>query len=179
VLERSFWVQADRFAFGTAVAVLWVEVRNGNHHLPRGWRWVCLLAAVAIGYPAVRLNFGGVLPDYVYVSLVAFSIGLVLAAVVVPEADSGRPSLLARMLDNRALAALGLISYSLFLWHEPIVYWLVGHGLTWPGSAGFVANFALVLVVSAGLSTLTYLYVERPALRLKDALPRRPYAERE
>jgi peptidoglycan/LPS O-acetylase OafA/YrhL len=179
VLERSFWVQADRFAFGMAVAVLWVEVRNGNHRLPGWWRWACLVAALVIGYPAVRLNAGGILPDYVYLSMAALSVGLVLAAVVVPEAGSGRPSLLARLLDNRVLASVGLISYSLFLWHEPMVYWLAGHGLTLAGSVGFFANFGLVLIISAGLSTITYRYVERPALRFKDSLPLRPYAKRE
>ena len=37
VLERSFWVQGDLFAYGMLLAVLTVEVEDGRIRLPRGW----------------------------------------------------------------------------------------------------------------------------------------------
>ena len=54
-----------------------------------------------------------------------------------------------------------------FLWHEPIVYWLRDHGLVAAGAAGFVLNTAVLFVIAVALSVVTYRLVELPALRLK------------
>jgi peptidoglycan/LPS O-acetylase OafA/YrhL len=54
-----------------------------------------------------------------------------------------------------------------FLWHEPIIYWLHDHHLAWSGSAGFAPNLAVTALVTGALSALTWRYVERPALGLK------------
>jgi peptidoglycan/LPS O-acetylase OafA/YrhL len=75
--------------------------------------------------------------------------------------------LLVRVLETRPFVWAGLISYSVFLWHEPIVRWLQGHGLTTGGVTGLVTNTLLLLAITAVLSTLTYRCVELPALRRK------------
>jgi peptidoglycan/LPS O-acetylase OafA/YrhL len=62
---------------------------------------------------------------------------------------------------------VGLISYSLFLWHEPLVYWLRRHDVTLDGSAGFAFNLALLALVAGVLSAITYRWIELPALRRK------------
>jgi peptidoglycan/LPS O-acetylase OafA/YrhL len=76
-----------------------------------------------------------------------------------------------RLLETRMLVAVGLASYSLFLWHEPVVRWLQQRGLTTGGTGGFWVSLLVVGALSGLLSGLTYRFVERPALRRKTGRP--------
>ena len=167
VLVRSFWAQADLFAFGMAVAAVHVQVARGALRLPDWWRWAAVAVAVPLGLAAaLRLagNDGqlGYPIDNTAIALVA-AIGLAL--VVLPA--GGRPPRIARGLEAPAAVALGLVSYSLFLWHEPVIYWLRDHDLIAPGPAGFVLNTVVLFVITVALSVVTYRLIEVPALRLK------------
>lgn len=94
------------------------------------------------------------------------------------------PGSLKPLLANRAWAYLGLISYSLYLVHVPVIWY--GRKLiirTWKGIlplwfgpqvvwtwTGLAA--ALVLTaVAVGIASLTYVAIERPMLRLKSRIP--------
>jgi peptidoglycan/LPS O-acetylase OafA/YrhL len=65
---------------------------------------------------------------------------------------------------------VGLISYSVYLWHLPIIFWLMRRQLT-VGSSALALPFNVVLVVGTllPLSAVTYDYfaIERPAMMLK------------
>ena len=97
----------------------------------------------------------------------ALALALVLAAIVVPGRPATRPAWALKVLESPAFVAVGAVSYSLFLWHYPVILWLREHGLTAGGLGGLAFNLLLVAVVAGGLSALTYCYVERPALRHK------------
>ncbi len=151
-----------------AVAAVHVQVARGVLSLPSWWRLAAIAVAVPVGIvAALRLagNDGqlGFPVDNTAIALVA-AIGLAL--VVMPSAAGG-VSRAARGLEAPAAVALGLVSYSLFLWHEPIVYWLRDHDLVAPGAAGFVLNTAVLFVIAVALSVVTYRLIELPALRLK------------
>lgn len=83
-----------------------------------------------------------------------------------------------RLIVNPVLVWIGLVSYSLFLVHVPVVtltlHVLQGahpdHFTRWNGET--VAVCAAILAVCLVLSTLTYWAVERPFLRRKARLPR-------
>jgi peptidoglycan/LPS O-acetylase OafA/YrhL len=60
-----------------------------------------------------------------------------------------------------------VISYGIFLWHEPLILWLRDRSLTAGGILGLVANVVLVLGLTVACSALTYRYVEAPAMRLR------------
>jgi peptidoglycan/LPS O-acetylase OafA/YrhL len=66
-----------------------------------------------------------------------------------------------------------VVSYSVFLWHEPLIRWLDANELMVTGGTGFVINLAIVGSVVGVASVLTYRFVEAPALRLKFRAPRR------
>jgi len=83
--------------------------------------------------------------------------------VVLPDPTPARHWLPA-LLDSRPLVAIGLVSYSLFLWHEPLAHWLREQGLTLTGTGGFVVNLIVLAMVTGLLSWLTYRYVEVPAM---------------
>jgi peptidoglycan/LPS O-acetylase OafA/YrhL len=166
VVERSFWAQADLFAFGMIAAVVHTEVVDGRLPLPRGWRPAALALALAIFVPcAVTLDSGqlGYLPQNTAVALAA---ALVLAAATFPR-DGARMPLLQRGLETRAMVAIGLVSYSVFLWNEPVVRWLTDHGAMRDGWAGLAWNLTVTAAVVGFLSWLTYRLVELPALRRK------------
>jgi peptidoglycan/LPS O-acetylase OafA/YrhL len=88
--------------------------------------------------------------------------------VVSPSAAGSRLNRLAAALDWRPLRFTGLISYSIYLWHVPVLLWLITHHATVGGDAeSMILNGALVLTITLPLAALTYYFVERPALRLK------------
>ena len=69
--------------------------------------------------------------------------------------DQGQLEPLTRSLDWRPLALIGVASYSLYLWHLPIVEALAPHAL------------ALSVPVSLAVALLSYRLVETPFLRLR------------
>jgi peptidoglycan/LPS O-acetylase OafA/YrhL len=74
-------------------------------------------------------------------------------------------------LTNRVAGYLGDISYSLYLWHWPVIVLLAA--LVQPGPAYFV----IVLCLSVGLSVLSYHFLEDP-IRKSNWLDHSPEAER-
>jgi peptidoglycan/LPS O-acetylase OafA/YrhL len=167
VLERSFWAQADLFAFGLAVAVIRIDWEDGILRLPSWSRKGVGAVAALITLATVKLAGDGRIGPHRYATIMAFACGLFLAIIVLPPARGGRQPFLIRALRSRVLIAVGLASYSLFLWHEPLIRWMKERGITLPGTAGFVANLALVALVAGVFSAVTYRFVELPALRRK------------
>jgi peptidoglycan/LPS O-acetylase OafA/YrhL len=170
VLERGFLVQADLFAFGMGLAVLHTVMSSHEWRLPRQCALGLGAAAAAIGVGAALMLNRGSISQYPYDDLMAVACALLLAVVVLPF-DGERPLALVARLSGRVPVAAGLASYSLFLWHEPVVHWAREHDLTAAGSGGFLVNLFLVAVVAGVLSALTYRFVERPALRRKRRVP--------
>lgn len=168
VIERSFWAQADLFSFGMIAAVLHTEVADGRLRLPRGWRAGALLLAAAIFIPCAVLLDQGQLSYRPENTAVALGAALFLAAATFPGPEPRGP-LLQRLLERRVVVVAGLISYSVFLWNEPVLHWLTDHGATTGGWLGLGLNLALTLAVVGGLSLLSYRYIELPALRRKRA----------
>jgi peptidoglycan/LPS O-acetylase OafA/YrhL len=69
------------------------------------------------------------------------------------------------LLETRALVSTGVVSYSIFLWHQPLLRWFSAHGLLRADAAGCLTNVVLAAAVTGLLSAGTYLLVEAPALR--------------
>jgi peptidoglycan/LPS O-acetylase OafA/YrhL len=168
VIVSSFWAKADLFTFGMALAVLYVGARQGLVRLPDRWPLLAVAAAAAIAVPTLLLVDRWVIDKTMYAYQLPMSLActLLLAVVVLPD-QAARPSRLLGVLTSRPLMAVGLASYSLFLWHEPLQRLLHERGLTLDGTRGFVVNLVVLGVLSGSLSAVTYRYVERPALRRK------------
>jgi peptidoglycan/LPS O-acetylase OafA/YrhL len=172
MLARSFAYHADLFAFGMALATLRISLEDGRVRLPVWWRKAAGAALALVVILTIVISDRGLLPAWgivnPYQRLTALSCALLLAIVVLPDdPESASPPLLTRLLETRLLVAVGLASYSLFLWHEPTVRLLQRQQLTVGGVGGFWFNLVLLGLASGGLSALTFLWVERPALRRK------------
>ncbi|GAA1838394.1 acyltransferase family protein [Agromyces salentinus] len=169
VLARAFPVHADLFAFGMLAAAV-VAVFEAER-LPQQRAalirklalLVALLAAVASIYGPVAFRS----------TLMAVVFGGVILFVALP-ARTGRAGVTAALLDALPLRFVGLVSYSLYLWHVPVIWMVVRLGWAGPATpAGFVWDVAVVFSIALALSTCTYFAIERPALALKRLTGRR------
>lgn len=81
-----------------------------------------------------------------------------LGALLILYRDERYPSFAARLLSTPVPVGLGLISYSLYLWHWPILsfYWYIEHG------APSVAQSTCLIMAMVAVATFSWRYVERP-----------------
>jgi peptidoglycan/LPS O-acetylase OafA/YrhL len=101
-------------------------------------------------------------------------IALLFASVIIALMFT-RSRAIGLLLESRPLVGIGRISYALYLFHWPIIFWLC----KWPFPAH--RKQLLITAISIGAAVLSYYAVERPCLRLKDrfrdlpsSLPSRP-----
>lgn len=109
-------------------------------------------------------------------TLVSLAFMLVLAATVLLSHSSP----LLRVLELPPLRYLSLISYGVFLWHEPILIELGKHGfLIDQAPDAFTWNAIILITLSIVAGALSYGLIERPALRLRRLFGReRPMVQR-
>jgi peptidoglycan/LPS O-acetylase OafA/YrhL len=173
VLLRSFLAQADLFAYGmlAAVAVVMLHERG----LQRVQTWV----KAALVLLATLMVFSGLeFARPVISSISGVAAALVLVAVVLPSSRRNDLNRGARVLEWLPFRFTGVISYSIYLWHLPIIFWLMTHHLTFGQNARSVPlNGFLVLVITLALSTLSYYFVERPAMKMKKSTMKAQQAE--
>ena len=175
VLLRSFLGQADLFGYGIAAALVVVVLDDiGVKNVPGRAKLLLLIAAGV----SLLIGAAGTMP---YLSNFAgVASALLLLAVVLPSSRDDGANRLAALLEWTPIRFVGLISYSIYLWHLPIIFWLMMRQLTVGSSALALAfNVVLVLGVVLPLSALTYFAVERPAMMLKRASGKRSRSESE
>ena len=181
----------DWFAPGMALAVL--SAAWQDRPLPRGADLLARRPLIAIAfsvaaYTVVSLAVGGPEPFRIFnhVALLytarqdvarhllyaATAIGLLVPAVL---GSGGR---LRRALGWPALAWLGLISYGIYLWHQPLLIEICQpgpelgcnfHGLPGAHRAPLLALVVIGLACAVVCAAASYYVVERPILRFKDA----------
>ena len=156
------WTRAWELLLGTLVALgLFAQPRTPL------WRNVATLAGLALILgPAAAYNAATVFPG---VNALAPCLG---AALIIAAGRAGN-SLVARLLSWRPLVFIGRISYSLYLWHWPVIVFMIMSGLTPSTHQPSWLKF-LAVVISVILATLSWRYVETPFR----SGPRRPSRRR-
>jgi peptidoglycan/LPS O-acetylase OafA/YrhL len=91
--------------------------------------------------------------------LTAVAAFLTVGAVVLPL----EPGRVVRALDWRPLALVGVASYSLYIWHVPIIEQLYLR----PALTSFPALLAVATPLALVVAAVSYVLVEHPALRLR------------
>ena len=84
-----------------------------------------------------------------------------LGAAMVIHAGSGGATFPTRLLGTKPMVFVGLISYSLYLWHWP----LLAFARQWSGESLAVMQIAGLLAASFVLAYLSWRYVEQPFRR--------------
>ncbi len=172
---RALPAYLDHFAVGMLLAVL--SVRWHGSPLPRGIRvldrfpalaWVGAGAAYVLLCVGIGLSgalFEPVTPRQYLLRHELFA--LVGAFVILPAVfgDPERGFLRRRVLANRVLLWLGLVSYGIYLWHQTIITRLDQAGFRPPAAP---LTWAVVaLAASAAVAGASYYAMERPLLSLK------------
>jgi peptidoglycan/LPS O-acetylase OafA/YrhL len=139
----------------------WVPDRF-RRYAPSASGMTSLVGLAMIAYPAVTLTRGAAFPG-------AGAILPCLGTALLIYAGTAQQNLVARALSLRPVVFVGLISYSLYLWHWPVCVfakaWLYRTPTAWEG-AGLAA-------LTFGLAVLSWKFVEQP-FRVKQAVPRKP-----
>lgn len=155
------------FTTGMVIALLRLAWEERRPRWLRGWLGspdVWLVAAIPLWCLAAV--------DPRRESLIAAGAFLVVAACVLAP---GR-GWLVRVLDVRPLAAVGVASYSLYLWHVPLLVYLSGIHLVFSDSAptrdltpphSFAQLLACALPACVAVALASYAVVEAPFLRLR------------
>ncbi|MBY4272436.1 acyltransferase [Rhodococcus fascians] len=163
VLSRSFWSLADNFTYGMLAAVVFVAIDTGilKGALATRMRWWTGIAMIPTAVISLKLIDDN---SRWQSSTVAFGSALLILFIIVPLAR-GEKSALAERADWAPLSYVGMISLSVYLWHFPVLImigrfgWLAGDNV--PGMAW---NFLVIAVVSIAFGSLTYRFIEKPAL---------------
>jgi len=136
-----------------------------------------LYIAVCLSAPWLAGHLGSDLPTNAYAADVSYFVvkGVVaglLVSIAAFAAAKGRSAWPARLMRNRALALLGLISYGVFLWHMVILTDVVDRlGLRSLTSSSALQLVGLVLFTAAAaipIAAASYYVIERPILKLKE-----------
>lgn len=167
---EAFDTRADNLFVGCLLAV---ALRTG--YAARVWRFLCCHAALSI--VTVALLFGSISLQWhfgtFYRDAVGFVVEPVFVAVLIAQTIAFHKAFLWRWLQFRWIRYLGRISYSLYLYQNPIMEPVRRH---LPGhSTGFQLGAALCVVIA--MASASYFIVEKPFLRLKDRFHRRPTTE--
>ena len=167
----------DWFALGMLLAIVSAALAGrepGFVRFLRRWPSSAWLVALAcFWFTSTQLGLGGTLffrvttgqsiAQHALYGAIAFFV--LLPAVFADDGD-GVPR---RLLRNRVVAWVGLISYGIFLWHHPIAIKLteMHHRGLFPSFRMFGIT-AATLAIAIGCATLSYYLVERPILRYKN-----------
>jgi peptidoglycan/LPS O-acetylase OafA/YrhL len=182
VLDNTLLENFDWFALGMGLAVVSVasEDRQPVAALGRAvarWAPACWVAAMAVYvlvarlFPFASVQVRGIFFQTAWGGLgVHLGFGLIAVLLVAPAVFVRPGSVPARVLRWRVLAWLGLISYGIYLWHDPLLGKLLEHGLySWWRGHQFLVLAPATIIVAVVAAALSYYVCERPILALKDA----------
>lgn len=121
---------------------------------PKGTRRIALLAAGAL---AAQVGTQLLLPSGLAAAIHDLPAAVCFAAIVCLAASAHSP----RALSWGPLTRIGIVSYGLYLWHVPVLWWLRAHGML---PLDPIAALPVVLMPSLAIAGLSWAYVERPAI---------------
>ena len=152
--DYGFETNMDALACGCILACIWGSLGQNElwQRFLRSWLfWAVPVAIIAsnklglVGGPWSAIGTGA---------------ANVLIAVAVERFVRYHRLGAARLLNLRAAVVVGTLSYSLYLWQQPWVVMMGGHGL--------LQTFPINVALACACAVLSYTLIERPFLRLKD-----------
>ncbi|OXS59942.1 hypothetical protein B1A99_10460 [Cohnella sp. CIP 111063] len=144
---------------GAALAAAWPSEGLGERMSRRSRTWLDATGAVSLALILWMIGTADEYGQFLYyggLALLSVLSALAIAALAHPS------GLLARALGSRPLRWIGVRSYSLYIWHYPVI------ALTSPaGDTGDVqpVRMLLQLVASFALASLSWKFVEEPIRR--------------
>jgi peptidoglycan/LPS O-acetylase OafA/YrhL len=93
------------------------------------------------------------------------SVATVVLIAGLLDRGPGAPRWWQRLADHPAVAWVGVRSYSIYLWHWPVVLLVAGDHPTAPGTTDHLLSRAWCVLVTVALADLTHRFVETPFRR--------------
>jgi peptidoglycan/LPS O-acetylase OafA/YrhL len=158
----------DQFAIGMLAALAWVRLQaRGRSLAPRHADALLVMSVAAfVAMPALLLLDGRPTVTQaasLHPAVVAWhGLASVAVAGVLFACASGAP-LAGRILAARPVHWLGEVSYSLYLWHYPVVLWMQWQSGGRVAPTDFWPFLSACLLLSLALATASWWFVERPA----------------
>jgi peptidoglycan/LPS O-acetylase OafA/YrhL len=151
----------DNFAIGMALAVV-VAALGDQRPLNARQRVALRVVALVILAWAFLTRDATAWTGVFFTTFCALAFGCLIAATVLgPPGDRW-----GRAVSLRPFLWLGAISYSVYLWNEPVILGLDGwHGLVRQSPSDFIPDALVVVVVSVIAGWLSFLLIERPTSR--------------
>lgn len=165
----SFETVADAIAVGCLLAGLRDQLWTYSAYraLVQSWRFILVPIAIGAALAVPQLEADRALGlDRVWVgiyNLVGITVINVGLALCIDAAIRNHTGPVGRILNARPIMALGVMSYSIYLWQQPFLNRNVDRSAT-----RFPLNLVLTLVCAA----LSYYLVERVTLRFRDSTAR-------
>lgn len=159
---------------GLAFSILQTQTNySASFYLPFSRAWQLALGGLATFLPAARDQKVSIIASCSGAALIAASFVLVRAGTHFPGyaalpatvgaallvSSAGQDQYVGRLLSLRPMVAIGRVSYSLYLWHWPV---LVLYREATMSVAPSAVELIALLGLTAALSTLGFYLVERP-----------------
>jgi len=169
-LYRGLDTRADALLAGCLLGLLaaWDLLPKSRRFV----RWTGAASLNCLVYLVYLARCGDYYDSQFYHGL--FTVVALMTAVLLAHLLSAPARFATRILESAPLVGTGRISYSLYLFHAPIIHALIPGcaylGLAVSPNLGYAAFILLTLGLSFLAALLSYHFLERPCLRLKDRL---------
>jgi peptidoglycan/LPS O-acetylase OafA/YrhL len=154
-LSREFQAVADGLSTGCLLSLM--------HNRLSGTRYVQWLAhplTLTAGVLGVAIGYASALMAPIFAYVVGQTVANIGTALIVDYAIRFPGSLFGSVLKLRPMVAIGAISYSLYLWQEPFLFFK---------SNAWATRFPQNVALAFAAATLSYLLIERPFQRRRAA----------
>lgn len=129
--------------------------------------WLCwplgagLIAVIEFNLQTEVLHLE--LQEYQAVTPLLLGIAATLLAAPAMVGDSGR--IVSVTLGNRVMTFLGTVSYGIYLWHYPLLLWLLGTTFVATSFSPLVVSGAIMVPAAIALGAASWYLVEKPLMR--------------
>jgi peptidoglycan/LPS O-acetylase OafA/YrhL len=180
--RRNFFpthLRLDAIAWGALLGYWYHFQRRRLLAFVERRRWLIALASVVLIAPPFLWPLG----QSRFLSTLGLTLldwgfaGVLILALTIPAPSSAVPPSVPRWARlGPGLAAIGLYSYSIYLWHMPVMDWLMPHlrrhgTLALPDTTmAWTLDFAVYAIASIACGYAMARVVEGPALMLRDRL---------
>ncbi|SDO52080.1 Peptidoglycan/LPS O-acetylase OafA/YrhL, contains acyltransferase and SGNH-hydrolase domains [Cryobacterium flavum] len=163
VAARSILIHADLFAYGMLAAL---ALHLAHAHAPRFFDRPMIRVSLQAIVLAVT---AGLVIGLITGPFTSSVVAIAAAALLLLTATASGQSRLYGITNAPILRWCGIVSFSVYLWHLPVIRWLHNRGWVFPDTYwGLLTNIALILSLTLLLAAATYYAIEAPALRMKD-----------
>jgi peptidoglycan/LPS O-acetylase OafA/YrhL len=159
----GLFAKLDNFVLGMLIAV-WVVRAANQTSFDRVEALLLRLAGAALLLATFYLRFEISSVNLYFHTLSALAFSLVLVSTVLGPRDSGWQA----FFSHPFLKLLGLVSYSLYLWHGSIMLVIEKNGMVnFKDPIAFIFSTLLVSGVAIGIGWLSYITLEYPTMLLR------------